>query len=112
MTTFVIRTEDGRDLGFLMLADHDGDWPPAGRIDCVFSGFPYDPTLLDDPRGLLVMDNKGQEFSAEVSYSGNEMLLCIATATGWAFELRSDPDGNRWTATRDNMTIDGGGVFL
>lgn len=112
MTTFVIRTDDERDLGFLMFAGHEGDWPPAGTNGCVFSGFPHDASLLDDPRGRFVMDNKGEEQKAELSYTDEEMTVRIALSTGWAFELRSNEEGNRWTAVRGNETIGGTGMFL
>lgn len=69
MTNFVIRTEDERDLGFLMFAGHDGDWPPAGRNDCVFMGAPRDPALLDDPRAFFVAEHKGHEWAADVGYT-------------------------------------------
>lgn len=112
MTTFVIRTDDERDLGFLMFAGHDGDWPPAGANDCVFSGFPHDPALLDDPRGRLVMEAKGEEHSAEISYTDEEMTVRIPLPTGWTFDLRSNEAGNRWTAERAGERIEGTGMFL
>ena len=112
MTTFVIRTDDERDLGFLMFADHDGDWPPPGAHDCIFSGFPHDPDLIDDPRGRFVMDHKNEERSAEVSYADDEMTVRIGLPTGWTFELRSNADGNRWTAKRGETSVGGTGLFL
>lgn len=111
MTSFVIRTEDEDDLGFLLFAAHDGDWPPAGEIGCVFSGFPLDPALLDDPRGRLVMDHKGREWVAQVSYSDREMLIRLDLPDA-RFDLRSDADGNRWRAVRGGQTLVGTGTFI
>lgn len=112
MTTFVIRTEDEDDVGFFMFAKHDGDWPPAGYNNCVFSGFAYDPSLLDDPHAIFVADHKGREWRAKVSYTDDEMTVLVAMDTGWTFTIRSNPEGNRWTAQREGETLLGAGMFL
>ncbi|MCC7253202.1 hypothetical protein [Hyphomicrobium sp.] len=112
MTSFVIRTEDEEDLGFLLFASHDGEWPPAGANECIFGGFPNDPSLLDDPRGRFVVDHKGQEWIADVSYTDAEMTVQINLRTGWTFHLRSNAEGNSWTAVRDGETLHGTGLFL
>lgn len=112
MTSFVIRTEDEEDLGFLLFASHEGEWPPAGANACIFSGSPNDPSLLDDPRGRFVMEHKGQEWIADVSYTDTEMTVEIDLRAGWAFRLRSDANGNSWTAVREGETIRGTGMFL
>lgn len=112
MTSFAIQTDEDEDLGFILFARHDGDWPPAGKNECIFNGFPYDAALLDDPRGRFVMEQKGQEWIADVSYSATEMLVRIDLSTGWVFELRSTESGNIWTAVRAGTTIRGTGQFL
>lgn len=112
MTSFAIWTDDGEDLGVLGFARHEGAWPPAGGHACVFMGFPHDPALLDDPRARFVMEQKGREWIAEVGYTETEMTARIDLETGWAFVLRSNADGNRWTATREGVTLAGSGLFL
>lgn len=112
MTSFVIWTEEEEDLGFLGFAHHEGDWPPAGKNDCIFSGFPHNPSLLDDPRSRFVMEHKGREWVADVNYTDTEMTIRIDLDTGWVFALRSDADGNAWTAVRDGVTLAGTGMFL
>lgn len=111
MTSFVIRTEDEEDLGFLLFAAHEGDWPPPGEIGCLFNGFPLDPALLADPRGRLIMDHKGREWPAQVSYSDTEMRVRLDLPDGH-FELRSDAAGNRWNARRGGEAMAGRGEFL
>ncbi|MCY1406456.1 hypothetical protein D9M71_217230 [compost metagenome] len=95
-----------------MFAAHDGEWPPAGKNDCIFSGFPYAPSLLDDPRARFVMEHKGREWIADVDYTDTEMTVHINLNTGWAFELRSTESGNSWMAARDGEAIRGTGLFL
>lgn len=112
MTSFVIRTEDEEDLGFLFFASHDGAWPPAGANACVFSGFANDPSLLDDPRARFVMEHKGQEWVADVRYTNTEMTVQIDLGAGRTFHLRSNAAGNSWTAVRDGEALRGTGVFL
>lgn len=112
MTSFVIRTEDEEDLGFILFAAHDGEWPPAGENECIFNGAPYDPSLMDDPRGRFVMEQKGREWVAVVDYTDTEMTLRMNLNAGWVFELRSNGSGNNWTAVRDGETIRGTGLFL
>ncbi|NGN45329.1 hypothetical protein G6N74_30250 [Mesorhizobium sp. CGMCC 1.15528] len=112
VTSFVIWTEDEEDLGFLGFARHDGEWPPAGENECVFSGFPHDPSLLDDPRGRFVMEHKGREWIADVNYTDTEMTVRINLDTGWAFELWSNDKGNNWKAVREDVTLTGTGMFL
>lgn len=112
MTTFVIRTEDGQDLGFLLFARHEGDWPPAGRIDCVFTGFARDPGLEDDPRGSFVSAHKGREWTAEVTYTPTEMIVGIDLDTGWTFAIHGNEDGDTWTAEREAQRFEGPGLFL
>lgn len=112
MTTFAIWTDEEEDLGFILFAKHDGDWPPAGNNDCVFSGAPYDPALLDDPRARFVSDHKGKENVAMISYTDTEMLVRIDLDTGWVFEIRSDANGNKWFATQGGTKIEGSGLFL
>lgn len=112
MATFVIRTEDEQDLGFLLFAGRDGEWPSSGSYDCVFTGFPHDTSLWKDPRGLFVMDHKGPEWDADVSYTETKITVRITLDSGWIFELHSNEAGNRWFAERDNETISGTGKFL
>lgn len=112
MTSFVIRTDDEEDLGFLLFANHEGEWPPVGANDCAFSGFPFDPALLDDPRARFVIDHRGEHCIADVSYTDTEMTVQIVLATGWTFNLRSNAEGNAWTAVREGETLQGTGMFL
>lgn len=112
MTSFVIRTEDEEDLGFLLFAAHDGQWPPSGENECVFNGFPYDPWLLDDPRARFVMEQKGQEWIAAVDYTDRDITVHFNLSAGWVFELCSNESGNSWTAARDGEAIHGTGMFL
>lgn len=112
MTTFVIRTEEEQDLGFLLFARRDSDWPSAGSYDCIFTGFPRDTSLWEDARGLFVMDHKGREWEAEVSYAETERAVRTALDSGWVFELHSNEAGNYWIAERDNTTVSGTGEFL
>ncbi|WP_182087205.1 hypothetical protein [Aureimonas sp. ME7] len=112
MTSFVIRTRDEDDLGFLLFAAHEGEWPPAGTIDCVFTGSPHDPSLLDDPRGRFVVTHKDREYSAEIGYTPSEMRVRIDLGDGWLFEIASDEAGNAWTATRGTERLGGSGLFL
>ena len=60
MTSFVLRTAEGEDLGLPGFARHEDEWPPAGPNDRMFVGFPDDPKLLDDPRGRFVADHKSR----------------------------------------------------
>ncbi|WP_152046413.1 hypothetical protein [Aureimonas psammosilenae] len=112
MTSFVIWTQNEEDLGFLMFAQHDGEWPPAGRHDCMFTGSPRDPQLLNDPRSLFVSQHKGREWMAEVTYTPTDMIVRIDLDTGWIFQIVSNASGNTWTAVRDVERLDGLGVFL
>ncbi len=112
MTTFVIMTDEEEDLGFILFAKHDGEWPPAGHNDCVFSGMPHNPALLEDPRGRFVADHKGQEHVALISYTETEMLVRIDVASGWVLEVRSDANGNEWSATKGDTKMTGTGLFL
>lgn len=112
MTTFVIRTYDGEDLGFILFANHEGDWPPAGENHCVFQGFPQDQAAGDDPHRRLVLDHKGREWTADIHYTDTEMTVRIALDSGWRMTIISNAEGNQWTAERDGETIDGTGEFL
>ena len=112
MATFVIKTVGNQDLGFLLIASGEGDWPSAGWYDCIFTGFPADTSLWDDPRGLFVMDHKGQEWKADVSHADTQMTVRIAFDSGWTFELHSNHAGNRWFAEGDGNIIFGTGEFL
>ena len=47
-----------------------------------------------------------------MSFTDEEMMVRIALSTGWAFDLRSNAEGNRWTATRGGESIEGTGTFL
>ncbi|NSZ87619.1 hypothetical protein G6L97_26185 (plasmid) [Agrobacterium tumefaciens] len=77
-----------------------------------FIGAPCDPSLLDDPRGRFVMEQKGREWVAVVDYTDTEMTLRMNLGAGWVFELRSNGSGNSWTAVRDGETIRGTGLLL
>ncbi len=112
MTSFVIRTEDDEDLGFLLFVKQQGEWPPAGPNECVFSGTPYDSLLLNDPRGRFVTEHNGQEWIAAVNYTDTEITVLIDLDTGWTFELRSNEDGYRWMAQYEEETIGGKGMFF
>jgi hypothetical protein len=112
VTCFVIRTQDDDDIGFLLFAGHEGDWPPSGRIDCVFTGFPHDSTLGDDPHGRFVLAHKHMEWVAEVSYTEEEMTVIVDLSTGWTFELKSNEVGNNWRARHGDESICGTGEFL
>ncbi|HUG63438.1 MAG TPA: hypothetical protein VMP03_16445, partial [Methylomirabilota bacterium] len=112
VTNFVLRTEDEEDLGFLLFAKHDGEWPPAGENKCVFNGSPFALSLFDDPRSRFIMEHKGREWIADVHYTDMEMTVRINLSTGWTFELRSNEDGNIWTAVREDETICGVGLLL
>lgn len=112
MTTFVIRTEEEDDLGFFMFAKYEGDWPPPGSNFCVFNGFPWDPSLSDDPGATFVADHKGREWQAEVSYTDDEMAVLVAMDTGWTFLIKSNPDGNLWLAQRGDEKLSGTGMFM
>lgn len=109
---FVIRTENEDDLGFFLFAAHEGDWPPAGLNDCVFSGFPYDPALLNDPRANFIAGHKKRDWQAEVDYNDEEMTVLVAMDTGWTFAIKSNPAGNRWIAQRGDERLSGAGMFL
>lgn len=102
MTTFVIRTEDEEDLGFILFATHSGEWPPLGSIECVFMDAPRDAALLDDPRARLIAEHKGQEWTAEVSYTSAHMMVTIDLSTEWRLEVISDESGTRWQARQRN----------
>ncbi|WP_414831738.1 hypothetical protein [Afifella sp. YEN Y35] len=112
MTSFVIWTENEEDLGFLMFARHEGEWPPAGRHDCVFTGSPHDPKLLDDPRGLFVAEHKGREWTAEVDYTSEQMTVRIELDAGWVFQIFSSDSGNIWIAARGAERLEGSGLFI
>ncbi|WP_145640776.1 hypothetical protein [Neorhizobium alkalisoli] len=112
MTSFAIMTEDEEDLGFILFASHEGDWPPPGPNDCVFNGFPYDPSLLETPEARFVADHKGREWSADFTYTDEEMTVLIDMDTGWTFELKSNAGGNSWTARKGEETLSGTGQFL
>ena len=112
MTTFIIRTEDEEDLGFILFAKHSGEWPPPGEIDCVFTGSPHAAALRDDPRGRFVAEHKGREWTADVSYTETQMTVRMALSTEWTFAIVSDESGNRWQATRKSEQLQGRGVFL
>lgn len=112
MTSFVIRTDNEDDLGFLLFADHEEDWPPSGENDCIFTGFPHDPALFDDPRGRFFLEHKHMEWVAEVSYTDAEMTVTIDLGTGWTFELKSNEAGNSWVANRGDERIRGTGEFV
>ncbi|MGI8397565.1 hypothetical protein ACRYWZ_14390 [Agrobacterium deltaense] len=112
MTNFVIRTDNGEDLGFLLFVECHGGWPPSGLNECVFTGFPRDPRLLDDPCWRFVMEHKEQEWIATVNYTDTEITALIDLGTGWTFELRSSEDGYNWTAQRKEEVLRGRGMFL
>ncbi len=113
MTTFVLRTEDDDDLGFLMFADHEGEWPPPGINDCTISGFAFDPDVLRSPRGEWVMDHKHEEYRAAVSYTETTMTVEFDTPDGWSFRLTSnEEDGSSWTLTRAGEVLEGTGEFI
>ena len=112
MTCFVIWTDDEEDLGFLMFSAHEGEWPPPGKTDCIFTGSPHDPSLMDDPRARFVTQHKGREWSAEVSYADTQMVVRIDLSAGWRFEILSNAAGNRWMAEREGEKLHGRGMFL
>ncbi|MDB5553836.1 MAG: hypothetical protein JWL86_3820 [Rhizobium sp.] len=51
MATFVVRTDTGEDLGFILFADSSNGRPS-----------PRDPSLWEDPRGLLVLASDSLAF--------------------------------------------------
>lgn len=112
MTSFVIMTDDDENLGFILFASHDGEWPPAGPNDVVFAGAPQNPALNSDPAALFVAERKGREHRAEISYSDTEMQLRIAFDDGFVFTLLSDEQGNSWTAVNNETKLQGTGLFL
>lgn len=112
MTTFVIRTREEDDLAFLLFANHDGDWPPAGRNNVMFTSLPFGAGLGDELPGAFVNAHKGQEWIADVGYAEDAMTVRIAFGSGWTFELVSGTNGNSWRAVRGSESIQGTGIFL
>lgn len=112
MTTFILRTEDEQDLGFVLFANHPGEWPPPGAINCVFMGLPQATALRDDPRGRFVAEHEKREWTADVNYANTQMMVRIALDTGWQLEIISEESDNRWQATRKSEQIQGLGMFI
>ncbi|MDG6094494.1 hypothetical protein LOC54_05095 [Acetobacter sp. AN02] len=112
MSSFIIRTEDGRDLGFLLFAGSKDRRPSSGKHDCIFMGIPFDASLLDDPGSHFITEHKGREWSADVSYAGTEMTAVISLDTGWTFHLLGHEEDARWTARHGGDVLEGTGLFL
>jgi len=110
--SFHIKTDDGRQLGFVLFAKRDADWASAGFYDCILMGIPHDASLFDDPRGCFILDHRHQEQVAEVNYEGTEMITRITTESGWILQLRGDQTAGHWLAERGEERFSGHGNFL
>lgn len=112
MTAFVVRTEVDEDVGFLLFARHAGEWPPAGPIDCQFTGAPADAALLDGAHARFLEACKGREWTAVVAYADEAMTVEIDLGGCRRFALRSDVDGNTWSGRGEDGPLRGTGTFL
>jgi hypothetical protein len=101
VATFVLMTEAGAELGFLLFAQSEKGWPRAGASDCIFTDFPRDPALWTDPHGRFVLDHKQREWTAQTARSDKEMRIRLDLEDGWRFELHARKGESRWTAQRE-----------
>lgn len=97
MPTIVLNTGNDELLGFLMIAGNDPVSSGAKKRDCIFTGVPKDPSLLDLPASNFLQMNKNQEFGVALEFDQSVIGLSISINNMLSFQATiAETDDGSW----------------
>ena len=86
--TIVLNTGDDQLLGFLLIAGHDPISSGTNKRDCVFTGVPRDPALLELPASQILQTHKNQEFELTLEFDQSVIGLSVLLSDMLSFCAR------------------------
>jgi hypothetical protein len=97
-SAIALLAEPGKLVGFLLLADASAIDRAPSESDCIFSGIPYESSLLSHPLCSFVQEAKHVEFRCTIQRDVRAVVVKLTPSPSATVEIHLGSDGKgHWT---------------
>src|SRR3954466_8833112 len=111
MPAIILQNHEAEMLGALLISGAE-ELADGQTRDCVLTGVPRNPALLDDPLCVVVQENKHVEFPATIARQGQDIGISVPIRPDLVVAVRLAPDRTGEWLVEDERGLSPGKCIL